>query len=115
MPLPFLLQGFARYSTDASWHVPHFEKMLYDQGQLAVAFAYAFQATKKTELARVLEDILTYVDRDLSHPLGAFFSAEDADSKAKADEDAHKREGAFCVWTFEQLEEVLGGQKYQGR
>ena len=74
-------QGFARYSTDAKWHVPHFEKMLYDQAQLTVAYSNAFQATKEAKFSAIVEDILTYVSRDLSHPMGAFFSAEDADSK----------------------------------
>ena len=69
----FLLQGFARYSTDARWHVPHFEKMLYDQAQLVVAYSYAFQATQDSKFKAIVEDILTYVNRDLSHPLGGFF------------------------------------------
>ena len=78
----YIFQGFARYSTDANWHVPHFEKMLYDQAQLAVAYSYAYQATKDKKFSAIVEDIMTYVKRDLGHPLGAFYSAEDADSKA---------------------------------
>ena len=58
-----LFQGFARYSTDAKWHVPHFEKMLYDQAQLAVAYSYAYQSTKDKKYAAIVEDILTYVNR----------------------------------------------------
>jgi uncharacterized protein YyaL (SSP411 family) len=61
-----ILQGFARYSTDERWHVPHFEKMLYDQAQLVVAFSAAYVATKHPLYADIVKDILTYVDRDLS-------------------------------------------------
>jgi len=60
------LQGFARYSTDDRWHVPHFEKMLYDQAQLAVAYSTAYVATKDSLYADIVRDILTYVNRDLS-------------------------------------------------
>ena len=112
-PILSISQGFARYSTDGKWHVPHFEKMLYDQGQLAVAYAYAFQATGDPEFSAIVEDILTYVSRDLSHPLGAFYSAEDADSKDKPEDD-HKREGAFCVWTHSQLSKLLKHHTFQG-
>ena len=106
-------QGFARYSTDANWHVPHFEKMLYDQAQLSVAYSYAYQATGERKFSAIVEDILTYVKRDLSHPSGAFYSAEDADSKA-IDTDEHKREGAFCVWTHQQLTDLLQNKTFQG-
>lgn len=61
------LQGFARYSTDSKWHVPHFEKMLYDQAQLAVVYSNAYLLTKDEKFANVVRDILTYVSRDLSH------------------------------------------------
>nr|XP_054762838.1 spermatogenesis-associated protein 20-like isoform X1 [Lytechinus pictus] len=91
-------QGFHRYSTDRFWHVPHFEKMLYDQGQLAVAYLDAYQITKESVFAEVARDILEYVGRDLSDKAGGFYSAEDADSLPTADEN-HKKEGAFCVWT----------------
>lgn len=64
-----MLQGFSRYSVDEKWHVPHFEKMLYDQGQLAVSYAYGYLATKNPFFAEVLEDILSYVNRNLSHPV----------------------------------------------
>lgn len=63
------LQGFARYSTDRKWHVPHFEKMLYDQAQLAVTYSNAYLITKNKKYADVVRDILTYVSRDLSHPV----------------------------------------------
>ncbi|KAH9514406.1 spermatogenesis-associated protein 20 [Bulinus truncatus] len=99
-------QGFHRYSTDKKWHVPHFEKMLYDQGQMAVAYVDAYQITKDQEFADVAQDIFTYVKRDLSHPGGGFYSAEDADSLPTA-ASSHKKEGAFCVWEMKELEEHL--------
>uniref|UniRef100_A0A8C6U352 Spermatogenesis associated 20 n=1 Tax=Neogobius melanostomus TaxID=47308 RepID=A0A8C6U352_9GOBI len=74
------LGGFHRYSTDSSWHVPHFEKMLYDQAQLAVAYITASQVSGETFFADVAKDILQYVSRDLSNKSGGFYSAEDADS-----------------------------------
>lgn len=66
-------KGFARYSTDEKWHVPHFEKMLYDQAQLASVYTDAFVLTKDPEFSRVVHDILTYVNRDLSDPSGGFY------------------------------------------
>ena len=65
--------GFARYSTDENWHVPHFEKMLYDQGQLLVAYAQAYQATKEDKYREVINGILKYVTRDLRHEKGMIF------------------------------------------
>ena len=62
--------GFARYSTDENWHVPHFEKMLYDQAQLCVAYSYAYQATKEDKYRQVIDGIIKYVARDLKHPKG---------------------------------------------
>ncbi|KAF4518086.1 hypothetical protein B566_EDAN007787 [Ephemera danica] len=100
-------QGFARYSTDDRWHVPHFEKMLYDQGQLLVSYAAAYTATKDEFFAEIVRDIVTYVSRDLSHPLGGFYSAEDADSLPSFD-STEKKEGAFCVWTYEEVDALLG-------
>ncbi|XP_071476407.1 spermatogenesis-associated protein 20-like [Diadema antillarum] len=99
-------QGFHRYSTDRFWHVPHFEKMLYDQGQLAVAFLDAHQITKEEVFADVARDILEYVNRDLSDQAGGFYSAEDADSLPTHDAK-HKKEGAFCVWTDEEIGTLL--------
>ncbi|XP_069174791.1 spermatogenesis-associated protein 20 isoform X2 [Procambarus clarkii] len=99
-------RGFARYSTDERWHVPHFEKMLYDQSQLTVSYLDAFVASGKTRFADVVRDILTYVMRDLSHPCGGFYSAEDADSLPTADAK-EKCEGAFCVWTHQEITELL--------
>jgi len=110
-------KGFARYSTDARWHVPHFEKMLYDQAQLCVAYAQAFQVSKDEKYKRVVNDIVEYVSRDLTHPEGGFYCAEDADSFPERDEEAdgHKKEGAFCVWTHEEIAELLPGQTNGGK
>uniref|UniRef100_A0A8C5HCV8 Spermatogenesis-associated protein 20-like TRX domain-containing protein n=2 Tax=Gouania willdenowi TaxID=441366 RepID=A0A8C5HCV8_GOUWI len=99
-------QGFHRYSTDSSWHVPHFEKMLYDQAQLAVAYITAFQVSGEQLFADVAKDILCYVSRDLSDKSGGFYSAEDADS-VPASGGTEKREGAFCVWTASEVRELL--------
>ena len=105
-------RGFARYSTDARWHVPHFEKMLYDQAQLAVAYSNALQSTGDKRFGAVVDDIVEYVCRDLSHPMGGFFSAEDADSLPEATSDK-KKEGAFCVWTKDELEQLLNKEKIE--
>ncbi|XP_034414801.1 spermatogenesis-associated protein 20 isoform X3 [Cyclopterus lumpus] len=99
-------QGFHRYSTDSSWHVPHFEKMLYDQAQLAVAYITASQVSGEQLFADVAKDILLYVSRDLSDKSGGFYSAEDADS-VPASGGPEKREGAFCVWTASEVREQL--------
>ncbi len=72
--------GFHRYSVDAFWHVPHYEKMLYDQAQLAVAYLEGFQNTGIEFFAEIAREIIAYCQRDLRHPDGGFFSAEDADS-----------------------------------
>ncbi|KAG8252797.1 spermatogenesis-associated protein 20 [Homalodisca vitripennis] len=99
-------QGFARYSTDMKWHVPHFEKMLYDQAQLAVVYSTAYLITQDPLYQDVVKDILTYVGRDLSHKEGGFYSAEDADSLPTT-KCKEKREGAFCVWTNQEICELL--------
>uniref|UniRef100_A0A914W577 DUF255 domain-containing protein n=1 Tax=Plectus sambesii TaxID=2011161 RepID=A0A914W577_9BILA len=99
-------QGFHRYSVDQRWHVPHFEKMLYDQAQLAAVCAQVYQITKNDRFKTLVEDILVYVDRDLSHPDGGFYSAEDADSLPTADA-LKKKEGAFCVWTKAEIDSLL--------
>jgi uncharacterized protein YyaL (SSP411 family) len=91
--------GFHRYSTDARWLLPHFEKMLYDQAILAMAYTETWLVTKHTEYRRVAEEILAYVLRDMTHPAGGFYSAEDADSEG--------REGKFYLWTVDELEEIL--------
>ncbi len=100
--------GFHRYSVDERWFVPHFEKMLYDQAQLAVSYLEAFQITREPLYADVARDIFEYVLRDLGHPEGGFYSAEDADSATDAAKPAVKHEGAFYVWSHSELVEALG-------
>ncbi len=100
--------GFHRYSVDAEWKVPHFEKMLYDQGQLVVAYLEAYQISGEGFFADVARDILAYVDRDLSDPGGGFTSAEDADSPVEGGEP---EEGAFYVWTVAEVESILGRER----
>src|SRR5437016_4617169 len=104
--------GFHRYSVDRYWHVPHFEKMLYDQAQLAVAYLDAFQITRDKQYESVARDILDYVARDMTSKEGGFFSAEDADSPVVAGigDPGHRKtaEGAFYVWTKKEIDEALG-------
>lgn len=99
--------GFHRYSVDAQWHVPHFEKMLYDQAQIVMACIEAWQATHDDGLADVARDVLRYVLRDLRAPQGAFWSAEDADSVIDAANPHEKGEGAFYVWSDGELGQHL--------
>jgi len=98
--------GFHRYAVDADWFVPHFEKMLYDQAQITVNLLDAHLATGDERFAWVARGILDYVLRDLTHPAGGFYSAEDADSPLP--EGGGHAEGAFYVWTQAELESVLG-------
>jgi uncharacterized protein YyaL (SSP411 family) len=91
--------GFHRYSTDQKWLIPHFEKMLYDQALLAMAYTEAYQAAKKNIYARTAHEILTYVLRDLASPEGGFYSAEDADSEGE--------EGRYYLWTKEEVLRLL--------
>ena len=103
--------GFHRYSVDAEWRVPHFEKMLYDQAQLVLAYLEAAQATGEDFYARVAEDTLAYVLREMTDRGGGFHSAEDADSippERAGDPGAHKSEGAFYIWSDEEIGAVLG-------
>src|SRR5438552_2166340 len=119
--------GFHRYSVDRYWHVPHFEKMLYDQAQLAVAYLDAFQITHDPQMESVARDILDYVARDMTSKEGGFFSAEDADSPVVAgvgdpghESNKHPQvgahgaplqknaEGAFYVWTKKEIDDALG-------
>jgi hypothetical protein len=93
--------GFHRYSTDAGWLVPHFEKMLYDQALLAEVYAEAYLATRKEDFRRTAVETLEYVLRDLAAPNGAFYTAEDADSEGE--------EGRFYVWRREEIDAVLEG------
>ena len=98
--------GFHRYSVDRYWHVPHFEKMLYDQAQLAVGYLDAFQITQDRQFASVARDILDYVARDLTSNEGGFFSAEDADSLFEHGKPEHG-EGAFYIWTKKEIDTAL--------
>jgi uncharacterized protein YyaL (SSP411 family) len=91
--------GFARYSTDARWFAPHFEKMLYDQALLVMTFAEVYQATGKPEYRRIADEVITYVLRDMTHGDGGFFSAEDADSEGI--------EGKFYLWAEAELKDLL--------
>jgi len=103
--------GFHRYSVDRYWHVPHFEKMLYDQAQVALAYLDAFQITKDKKYESVARDILDYVTRDMTSKEGGFFSAEDADSPVAGGGDpghAKTAEGAFYVWTKKEIDDALG-------
>jgi len=97
--------GFHRYSTDAAWRLPHFEKMLYDQAMLTMAYMEGFLATRKEEYARVVREVLTYVLRDMTAPGGGFYSAEDADSEGE--------EGLFYLWTKDEFQEHLGPEADQ--
>lgn len=94
--------GFSRYSVDEKFLVPHFEKMLYDNALLAMAYTDAFRMTKNSRYKKITEEIIKYVLRDMVHPDGGFYSAEDADSEGE--------EGKFYVWTPEEVKDVLGEQ-----
>jgi uncharacterized protein YyaL (SSP411 family) len=100
--------GFHRYSVDEYWFVPHFEKMLYDQAQLAVSYLEAFQITQVTEYADQARRILDYVLRDMTDEAGGFYSAEDADSAIDASHPQEKGEGAFYIWAQSEIEAILG-------
>lgn len=91
--------GFHRYSTDPEWLVPHFEKMLYDQALLMMAYVETFQATGNKDYARTAEEVMTYVFRDMTSPEGAFWSAEDADSEGE--------EGKFYLWSESEIRQNL--------
>ncbi|MCX6304241.1 MAG: thioredoxin domain-containing protein [Bacteroidetes bacterium] len=92
--------GFSRYSVDAYWHVPHFEKMLYDNAQLISLYSQAFSVTKKYRYKKVVEESVAFIERELSGPAGLFYASLDADSSGS--------EGAFYTWTNEELHKYLG-------
>jgi uncharacterized protein YyaL (SSP411 family) len=94
--------GFHRYSVDGQWLVPHFEKMLYDNAQLAALYLHGWLATGEAEYRRVTEETLDYVLREMTHPAGGFYSAQDADSEGV--------EGKFFVWSPEEIRAVLGDE-----
>ncbi len=97
--------GFSRYSVDIKWHVPHFEKMLYDNGQLMSLYAEAYKRTKNPLYKEVIEKTHAFISKELTMDNGAFYSALDADS---LDEKGHLEEGAFYVWEKEELKSLLG-------
>ena len=108
--------GFARYSVDEQWLVPHFEKMLYDNALLAKLYIELFSALPETdsfkqEAARIARETLDYVLRDMTHPEGAFYSTEDADSLPDGDPDGHAEEGLFYTWKPEEIRKVLGEEE----
>jgi uncharacterized protein len=92
--------GFARYATDNLWRVPHFEKMLYDNAQLALAYLHAWQVTGEPALKRVLDETLAFIIREMTSPDGGFYSSLDADSEHE--------EGKFYVWTYQEIQSLLG-------
>ncbi|MCS7229165.1 MAG: thioredoxin domain-containing protein [Candidatus Kryptonium sp.] len=96
--------GFHRYSTDRYWILPHFEKMLYDQALLLIAYLETYQATQNQKYARICDEISSYVLRNLTNPNGGFFSAEDADSEGE--------EGKFYLWEFNELKEILNQDEF---
>jgi uncharacterized protein YyaL (SSP411 family) len=96
--------GFARYSVDAHWLVPHFEKMLYDNAQLAQLYLDAYLVSGIARHAETVRDILDYVLRDMTHPEGGFYSAEDADSEGQ--------EGKFYCWTHDELAKLLSPEEF---
>lgn len=99
--------GFARYSVDKKWHVPHFEKMLYDQGQLLMAYSNAFKITKEPKYLDIADKIFKYITKDLYHSIGGgFYSGEDADSLPAAD-SKEKVEGAFYAWDLQEIKELF--------
>jgi len=97
--------GFHRYSTDREWFLPHFEKMLYDQALLTIAYIETYQATQNVEFANVAKEIIDYVLRDMASPDGGFYSAEDADSEGI--------EGKFYLWSIEEIRAILNEKDSQ--
>ncbi len=102
-----LAGGFARYSVDMRWHVPHFEKMLYDNGQLISVYSKGYAITQNSYYKQVVENTITFLLKELKHPDGGYYSSLDADS---LDSQGELEEGAYYVWTKEELQEILGDQ-----
>ncbi len=100
--------GFHRYSVDDRWFVPHFEKMLYDQAQIAISYLEAFQATGDQQYADTARAIFDYVLRDMTDTEGGFYSAEDADSVITPDQPDLKGEGAFYIWSHDEIHTLVG-------
>ena len=97
--------GFHRYSTDKKWLIPHFEKMLYDNALISIAYLEAYQLTGDENFLRITKEILRYIERDMTSPNGAFYSATDADSFV---DNNHRKEGYFFTWTAQELDHALG-------
>jgi len=95
--------GFHRYSTDARWHVPHFEKMLYDQADLLLAYTEAWAVTGDSLYRQTMDELLIYLQQKLLAPEGAYYAAEDADSDGE--------EGKYYVWTWDELQQILGAER----
>jgi uncharacterized protein YyaL (SSP411 family) len=104
--------GFHRYSVDAEWRVPHFEKMLYDQAQLALAYIEAAQVSGDSFFTDVAEDTLFYVTREMTDAEGGFYSAEDADSAPPEAPDGEKKEGAFYLWRADEIDALFGAESH---
>ncbi|SHI89752.1 hypothetical protein SAMN04488096_105297 [Mesonia phycicola] len=96
--------GFSRYTVDEKWHIPHFEKMLYDNAQLIELYSNAYAFFKVKKFKQVVEESINFIQRKLTHPKGYFFSALDADSLTISNQ---KEEGAFYCWTKKELQEIL--------
>lgn len=99
--------GFHRYSVDAKWLIPHFEKMLYDNAQLAKVYLRAYQLTQEPRYRRVAEEVFSYIFREMTAPEGGFYSALDAETDAE--------EGKYYVWTADEIQKILGNQKDTSR
>jgi uncharacterized protein YyaL (SSP411 family) len=103
--------GFHRYSTDDRWFLPHFEKMLYDQAQLTIAYVEAYQVSRDSFYAEVARDVLDYVLKEMTGPAGQFYSAQDADSAVDYSRPHEKAEGRYYVWTADEIREALGPEQ----
>ena len=97
--------GFSRYAVDTKWHVPHFEKMLYDNGQLTSLYAKAYATTRNELYKKIAEETIDFVKEELSDENGGFYSSLDADS---LDEHGELEEGAYYVWSKEELTQLIG-------